>query len=77
MFDQPVITPANYPPDERRTILEALEIQRRAELVEATGWTFDQIDRQERRAVSGLLAYRRMKADYEEQKSKSKARTRR
>jgi hypothetical protein len=57
--------------------LEALRIQRQAEVIEATGWTLKEFDAADRRRVTEILEYRGIKSAVQAEKQEWDARSHR
>ena len=69
LYNQTEWTPENYEPEDRYALVEALHIQREAEIVQLTGWTFDQYDQQPADRLVRLMTYISMKNTIEHEKN--------
>lgn len=69
MHNETKWTPENYPPDERTALEEALQIQREAEIIQMTGWTFLQYDLADAGRLNRMLAYIQIKNAIEAEKA--------
>lgn len=69
MYGETTWTPENYEPEERMALEEALEIQREAEIIQLTGWTFDQYDEQPAGRLARMMTYISMKNVIEKEKN--------
>jgi len=61
-------TPENYEPEDRAALEDALSIQREAEIIKMTGWTFSQYDNQPAHRLARMMLYIGMKNTVEQEK---------